>query len=51
MPQVRVGHQAGFASELMAAVRFATELAGRKARKRTWEGLGEEMARAGWFDG
>ena len=31
--------------------RFATELAGRKARRRTWDGLGEEMTRAGWFDG
>ena len=31
--------------------RFATELAGRKARRRGWEGLAEEMARAGWFDG
>ncbi|KAI0296745.1 hypothetical protein B0F90DRAFT_1017223 [Multifurca ochricompacta] len=30
--------------------RFATELAGRKARRRAWDGLGEEMARAGWFD-
>lgn len=30
--------------------RFATELAGRKARRRTWDGLGEEIARAGWFD-
>ncbi len=31
--------------------RFATELAGRKARRHAWDGLGEEMARAGWFDG
>ena len=30
--------------------RFATELAGRKARRRAWDGLGEEMTRAGWFD-
>ena len=30
--------------------RFATELAGRKTRRRTWDGLGE-MSRAGWFDG
>ncbi|KAJ6531820.1 hypothetical protein B0H19DRAFT_1273008 [Mycena capillaripes] len=31
-------------------LRFATELSGRKARRRTWEGLGAEMTRAGWFD-
>ena len=31
--------------------RFATELAGRKARRRGWDGLAEEMAVAGWFDG
>lgn len=30
--------------------RFATELAGRRALRRTWDGLGEEMTRAGWFD-
>lgn len=30
--------------------RFATELAGRKARRKGWDGLAEEMARAGWFD-
>ncbi|KAJ7158735.1 hypothetical protein C8R46DRAFT_957377 [Mycena filopes] len=31
-------------------LRFATELSGRKARRRTWDGLGAEMTRAGWFD-
>ena len=31
-------------------LRFATELAGRKARRKTWEGLASEMLRAGWFD-
>ncbi|KAJ6619778.1 hypothetical protein B0H10DRAFT_1946594 [Mycena sp. CBHHK59/15] len=31
-------------------LRFATELSGRKARRRHWDGLGAEMARAGWFD-
>ncbi|KAJ7227212.1 hypothetical protein GGX14DRAFT_488773 [Mycena pura] len=31
-------------------LRFATELSGRKARRRNWDGLGAEMARAGWFD-
>ncbi|KAJ4494967.1 hypothetical protein C8J55DRAFT_498048, partial [Lentinula edodes] len=31
--------------------RFATELAGRKARRRNWAGLADEMERAGWFDG
>ena len=35
---------------LLALPRFATELAGRKTRRRTWDGLGEEMARAGWFN-
>jgi len=30
--------------------RFATELSGRKARRRNWEGLADEMKRAGWFD-
>lgn len=33
-----------------APPRFATELAGRKARRRSWKGLADEMARAGWFD-
>ncbi|KAJ7650229.1 hypothetical protein FB45DRAFT_779220 [Roridomyces roridus] len=32
-------------------LRFATELSGRKARRRNWDGLGAEMARAGWFEG
>ncbi|KAH9010219.1 hypothetical protein EDB84DRAFT_1570699 [Lactarius hengduanensis] len=36
--------------KLDECLRFATELAGRRARKRAWDGLGEEMARAGWFD-
>ncbi|KAF5377348.1 hypothetical protein D9757_007994 [Collybiopsis confluens] len=31
-------------------LRFATELAGRKARRRGWSDLAEEMGRAGWFD-
>ncbi|KAH9931749.1 hypothetical protein B0H21DRAFT_699790 [Amylocystis lapponica] len=35
---------------LEECLRFATELAGRKARRRGWNGLAEEMARAGWFD-
>ncbi|KAL0580984.1 hypothetical protein V5O48_001076 [Marasmius crinis-equi] len=30
-------------------LRFATELAGRKARRRHWEGLANEMYRAGWL--
>jgi hypothetical protein len=30
--------------------RFATELSGRKARRKNWEGLADEMKRAGWFD-
>ncbi|KAH8105348.1 hypothetical protein BXZ70DRAFT_920564 [Cristinia sonorae] len=36
---------------LEECLRFATELAGRKARRKGWDGLAEEMARAGWFDG
>ncbi|KZT30102.1 hypothetical protein NEOLEDRAFT_1144570 [Neolentinus lepideus HHB14362 ss-1] len=32
-------------------LRFATELAGRKARRKGWAGLADEMRRAGWFDG
>ncbi|KAH9927643.1 uncharacterized protein B0H18DRAFT_1084714 [Fomitopsis serialis] len=35
---------------LEECLRFATELAGRKARRRGWEGLAEEMARVGWFE-
>ncbi|TCD71083.1 hypothetical protein EIP91_000175 [Steccherinum ochraceum] len=35
---------------LEECLRFATELAGRKARRKGWDGLAEEMARAGWFD-
>lgn len=31
-------------------LRFATELAGRKVRRKSWDGLAEEMVRAGWFD-
>ncbi|KAG6908683.1 hypothetical protein DXG01_003697 [Tephrocybe rancida] len=31
-------------------LRFATELAGRKARRQNWDGLADEMTRAGWFD-
>jgi hypothetical protein len=34
----------------MYLARFATELAGRKARQHSWNGLAEEMTRAGWFD-
>ncbi|ESK94643.1 pfkb family [Moniliophthora roreri MCA 2997] len=30
-------------------LRFATELAGRKARRRQWDGLADEMTRAGWL--
>ncbi|KAH9955682.1 hypothetical protein BC827DRAFT_1083854, partial [Russula dissimulans] len=36
--------------KLDECLRFATELAGRRARRGTWDGLGEEMARAGWFE-
>ncbi|KAH0585200.1 hypothetical protein J132_10126 [Termitomyces sp. J132] len=31
-------------------LRFATELAGRKARRKSWNGLADEMTTAGWFD-
>ena len=33
-----------------SAFRFATELAGRKARRKDWAGLADEMAQAGWFE-
>ncbi|KAF7791589.1 hypothetical protein EIP86_002606 [Pleurotus ostreatoroseus] len=35
---------------LEECLRFATELSGRKARKKGWDGLAEEMTRAGWFE-
>lgn len=31
-------------------LRFATELAGRKARQKGWEGLADDMRRTGWLD-
>ncbi|KAG6862546.1 hypothetical protein C0995_000094 [Termitomyces sp. Mi166 len=31
-------------------LRFATELAGRKAHRKNWDGLADEITRAGWFD-
>lgn len=34
---------------LEECLRFATELSGRKARRRNWDGLANEMVRAGWF--
>ncbi|KIY48469.1 hypothetical protein FISHEDRAFT_43394 [Fistulina hepatica ATCC 64428] len=36
--------------KLDECLRFAIELAGRKARRDGWSGLAAEMARAGWFD-
>lgn len=38
-------------NEVPASLRFATELAGRKATRRGRDGLAKEMSRAGWFDG
>lgn len=35
--------------KLDECLRFATELSGRKAQKTGWDGLGAEMATAGWF--
>ncbi|KAI0331574.1 hypothetical protein GY45DRAFT_1322175 [Cubamyces sp. BRFM 1775] len=35
---------------LEECLRFATELAGRKGRRKGWAGLAEEMTKAGWFD-
>ncbi|KAH9895977.1 hypothetical protein C8Q73DRAFT_690339 [Cubamyces lactineus] len=35
---------------LEECLRFATELAGRKGRRKGWTGLADEMAKAGWFD-
>ncbi|KAI0245635.1 hypothetical protein BJV78DRAFT_1287383 [Lactifluus subvellereus] len=37
--------------KLDECLRLATELAGRRAHRCVWDGLGEEMTRAGWFDG
>lgn len=37
-------------SDLIVCIRFATELAGRKARRKGWDGLAEEMTKAGWFE-
>ncbi|PFH52996.1 hypothetical protein AMATHDRAFT_73810 [Amanita thiersii Skay4041] len=31
-------------------LRFATEFSGRVAGRRSWEGVADEMIRAGWFD-
>lgn len=35
---------------IFSSGRFATELAGRKARRKGWAGLADEMAAAGWFE-
>lgn len=35
---------------LSSIIRFATELSGRKARRRQWDGLAAEMTAAGWFE-
>lgn len=35
---------------LEECLRFATELAGRKGRRKGWDGLADEMARAGWLE-
>lgn len=45
-----VGFTVEKASLVLTAPRFATELAGRKAKRKGWDGLFDEMARAGWFD-
>jgi hypothetical protein len=39
-----------FADDDVGWFRFATELAGRKARQRNWAGLAAEMVQAGWLD-
>ena len=49
-----MGVRAGRMSSLTGVIffggdRFATELAGRKGRRKGWAGLAEEMAAAGWF--
>ncbi|KAF9475393.1 hypothetical protein BDN70DRAFT_883759 [Pholiota conissans] len=36
--------------KLDECLRFATELSGRKARRRGWKGLAQEMVEAGWFE-
>ncbi|KAI9442025.1 hypothetical protein BJY52DRAFT_1194878 [Lactarius psammicola] len=40
----------GRAVEAVRVLEFATGLAGLRARRRIWDGLGEEMVRPGWFD-
>lgn len=53
MFEVRIGSCVwfrGFDGLIVLLSRFATELAGRKARKRGWDGLAEEMTKAGWFE-
>ncbi|KAI0641734.1 hypothetical protein C8Q79DRAFT_989079 [Trametes meyenii] len=35
---------------LEECLRFATELAGRKGRRKGWAGLADDMAKAGWFE-
>ncbi|KAL6310256.1 hypothetical protein BKA93DRAFT_721527 [Sparassis latifolia] len=35
---------------LEECLRFATELAGRKGRRKGWDGLADKMMRAGWFE-
>ncbi|EIN04196.1 hypothetical protein PUNSTDRAFT_76888 [Punctularia strigosozonata HHB-11173 SS5] len=36
---------------LEECLKFATEMAGRKARMKGWKGLAEQMRQAGWVDG
>ena len=43
--------ETGGVIDIPTSPRFATELAGRKATRRGWDGLAKEMSRAGWFDG
>ncbi|KAI0247349.1 hypothetical protein BJV78DRAFT_1246192 [Lactifluus subvellereus] len=48
---VEVQRSEGGRWKLNECLRFVTELAGHKACRRAWDGLGKEMAWAGWFDG
>ena len=50
MFEVRVSSDLMKWNGLITCNRFATELAGRKARRKGWDGLAEEMTKAGWFE-
>ena len=50
MPEVRLFIPSQLYNGQHLFFRFVKELAARKACRCMWDGLGEEMARAGWFE-